>query len=334
MGSPRRMEPSLSPFCVAFLSVQRSKRRRPQGRAPVCPRVNVVLRFDVERMEDLRAHLAKGAYRFDVRPNVVLFAQRPGVTLSVYASGKILLTGAQAEETAGVLTGLGLAKGEPARAPPPPAAGFEPHVGCDESGKGDYFGPLCTAAVFIPSAEVARLLVEKGVRDSKDVSDAEAGPLAALVRARCPHAVHVLAPPLYNEVYERFRNLNDLLADCHGRALERLLAQTGPVPVLVDQFARPEVLVRRLGEKARATRVEQAVRAEADVAVAAASLVARTEFLAGLAALEVKHGVRLPKGAGLPVVKAARDIAARGGVTLLRQVAKVHFATTDAATRR
>lgn len=296
--------------------------------------MNVVLRFDAERIEDLRAHLAKGGYKLDLRPNVVLFAQRPGVTLSLYGSGKMLLTGPQAEETAGVLTGLGLAKAEAARAGPAPAAGFEPHVGCDESGKGDYFGPLCVAAVHVPDAQTARHLAEKGVRDSKDVSDAEAGPLAALVRARCPHAVHVLAPPLYNDVYERVRNLNDLLADCHARALERLLAQTGPVPVVVDQFARPEVLVRRLGEKARAVRVEQAVRAEADVAVAAASLVARAEFLAGLAALGVKHGVRLPKGAGVPVVKAARELAARGGTTLLRQVAKVHFATTDAATRR
>lgn len=298
------------------------------GRLP--GRVNVVLRFEPARLEDLRAHLVKGAFRIESRPDAHFLAARPGVTLTAYRTGKLLVTGAQAEEFAGVLAGLGLAHGAPA-APPPRTAAFTPHVGGDESGKGDYFGPLCVAAVYVPDAETARLLVEKGVRDSKLVGDAEAGPLASLVRARCPHAVHVLAPPLYNDVYERFNNLNDLLADCHGRALERLLAQTGPVPVTIDQFARAEVLLRHLGERARGVELTQAVRAEEDVAVAAASLVARAEFLAGLATLEVRHGARLPKGAGPPVTRAARDVAARGGITLLRQVAKVHFATTRAA---
>lgn len=293
-------------------------------------RVNVVLRFEPERVEDLRAYLLKGGFKLDSRPHALLFGQRPGVSVAAYASGKILLTGPQAEEYAGVLSGAGL--GRPEAAPlAPPTAAFAPHVGGDESGKGDYFGPLCVAAVFVPDAPTAALLASKGVRDSKLVPDAEAGLLASLVRAKCPHAVHVLAPPLYNDVYDRFGNLNVLLADCHARALERLLGQTGPVPVVVDQFARPEVLVRRLGEKARGVEVTQAVRAESDVAVAAASLVARAEFLAGLAQLEVQHGLRLPKGAGVPVVKAAREIAAKGGKTLLRQVAKLHFATTQAA---
>ena len=295
--------------------------------------MNVVLVFDAERTEDLRAFLAKGSFRFDARPHAVLFAQRPGVSLTAYTSGKALLTGPQAEEYAGVLAASGLAHPEPAPVAPS-TAGFAPHVGGDESGKGDYFGPLCVAAVFVPDAQTAAHLVSKGVRDSKLVPDAEAALLASLVRARCPHAVHVLAPPLYNDVYERFGNLNNLLADCHARALERLLADVGPQPVVIDQFARPEVLVRHLGEKARATSVTQAVRAESDVAVAAASLVARAEFLAGLAALEVRHGLRLPKGAGVPVVKAAREIGAKGGRTLLRQVAKVHFATTLAALGR
>jgi ribonuclease HIII len=292
--------------------------------------VNVVLRFEPERTEDLRAFLVKGGFKLDSRPHALFFAQRPGVSATAYASGKILLTGPQAEEYSGVLAGAGL--GRPEAVPVAiPTAAFQAHVGGDESGKGDYFGPLCVAAVFIPDAQTAAFLVSKGVRDSKLVPDAEAALLASLVRAKCPHAVHVLAPPLYNEVYERFGNLNTLLADCHARALERLLAQTGPVPVVIDQFARPEVLVRRLGEKARGVEVTQAVRAESDVAVAAASLVARAEFLAGLAQLGVQHGLHLPKGAGVPVVKAAREIAAKGGKTLLRQVAKLHFATTQAA---
>lgn len=289
-------------------------------------RVNLVLRFDPAHVEELRAFLRQGAFALDSRPHALLFAQRPGVSLTAYGSGKLLITGEQAEEYAGVLVGKRLASA--AEDPRPELRGFTPHVGADESGKGDYFGPLCVAAVHVPDVATARLLVEKGVRDSKLVPDAEAAVLASLVRARCPHAVEVLAPPRYNEVYERFGNLNVLLATLHAQALERLLAETGAVEVLVDQFAHPGVLERQLREKGRAATVRQAVRAEADIAVAAASLVARAEFLAGLAALSVQHGVALPKGAGTPVIKTAKDLAARGGRPALWPVAKMHFATT------
>lgn len=312
----------------------RYTRRRGFGAGHVCAAVNVVLRFDPARAEDLRAFLRKGGFAFESRPHALFLATRPGVSLTAYGSGKILVTGAQAEEYAGVLVAAGHGVGE-ARpsAAPPRAAGFAPHVGGDESGKGDYFGPLCVAAVFVPDEATARLLAQKGVRDSKEVPEGHVGPLASLVRSRCPHAVQVLAPPRYNEVYEAFGNLNHLLASCHARVLEELLAQTGSVPVLVDQFARPDVLEGHLGPLARAAPVSQATGAEADVAVAAASLVARAEFLAGLAALEARHGLRLPRGAGPPVMRAAREAAARGGRGLLRDVAKLHFALTRAALR-
>lgn len=305
--------------------------RRLFSGCPLAARVNVVLLHDPARLEDLRVFLKRGGFALDSRPNMLLFAERPGVNVAAYRTGKLLLTGAQAQEYALVLTTGGYATSEPAAPEPPHLRGFEPHAGSDESGKGDYFGPLCVAAVHVPDEATARALLQKGVRDSKLLTDADVGPLSALVRHRCPHAVLALAPPRYNDLYERIHNLNDLLAWAHASVLEDLLGQVGAVPVLVDQFARPEVLERHLKDKGRATRVTQAVRGESDVAVAAASILARAEFLGGLAALEVQHGVRLPKGAGAPVVKAAREIGARGGITMLRQVAKVHFATTRGA---
>lgn len=290
--------------------------------------MNVVLRLAPERVEELRACLRRGGFKIESRPNALLFAQRPGVNVTAYASGKLLLQGAQADEYAGILAGEGIVDAAPPTVAPP-AGGFAPHAGSDESGKGDYFGPLCVASVFVPDAATAEALVAKGVRDSKLVPDAEAAVLASLVRARCPHAVRVLLPPEYNDAYERVGNLNVLLARVHADALEELLARAPVDDVLVDQFASPDVLERQLRERARAVRVRQATQAESDVAVAAASLVARAEFLAGLRALEVRHGVKLPKGAGLPVTRAGKDIVARGKPAL-REVAKLHFATTRA----
>lgn len=296
------------------------------------PSVNVVRRFDAGRAPALRAFLEEAGFRIEARPSALFFAARPGVSLTAYASGKLLITGAQAEEYAGVLAGKGWTDAGPSR--PATAAGAPlptPRVGADESGKGDYFGPLCVAAVLLPDAGTARLLEEKGVRDSKRVSDAAVGPLAALVRMRCPHEVRALAPPRYNDVYERFGSLNPLLATMHAEAIESLLAREGARPVHVDQFADPSVLERQLGPLARSAGVTQSVRGESDLAVAAASILARAEFLAGLAALEVAHGLKLPKGAGAPTLAAAKVVARKGGAGLLRQVAKLHFVTTRQA---
>jgi ribonuclease HIII len=291
--------------------------------------VSRVLTYEPARAEDLRAFLVKAGFHLESRPHAAFFAVRPGVNVTAYLTGKLVVAGEQELEFTGVLSGAGLARAAPEEVPT--ALAFEPHAGSDESGKGDYFGPLCVAAVHVPDRATANFLIEKGVRDSKLIGDAQAGPLASLVRLRCPHALVVLPPPRYNELYDRVGNLNHLLAWAHAKALEDLLGEVGPVPVVVDQFAQPHVLERHLQERGRATRVTQNVRGEADVAVAAASIVARAEFLAGLAQLEARHGVRLPKGAGAPVVRAAREVAARGGRNMLREVAKLHFATTRAA---
>lgn len=292
--------------------------------------MNQVLRFEPARTDELRSFLARSGFKLGERPHALVFAQREGVTLTAYASGKLLLTGGQAEEFAGVLAGKGYARPEGSVAAMPTS--FEPHAGSDESGKGDYFGPLCVAAVHVPDAATADALRDAGVRDSKTVGVALAGPLASLVRARCPHATVVLPPPAYNDLYARVGNLNALLAWAHARAIEDLLSEVGLVPVVVDQFARG-VLPRHLMEKGRQARVTEVVRGEADVAVAAASLVARAEFLAGMAALEARVGMPLPRGAGPPVLKAARALVAAKGQAALREVAKLHFTTTAQATR-
>jgi ribonuclease HIII len=229
----------------------------------------------------------------------------------------------------------------PAVEPPPPrAAGYAPTgaladlardrawAGVDESGKGDYFGPLVSAAVCVePDAALA--LVEAGVRDSKRLSDKRVRALAPRIRERVRFTVTAIAPPRYNDLYDQFRaegrRLNDLLAWAHAQSIEELLASgADPAYAIVDQFADAGVVERQLlaGALGRALRVVQFPRAEADVAVAAASILARDEFLRRLGGL--------PKGGASPAVLAAgRELAARGGEEALRAVAKLHFVTTS-----
>lgn len=206
-----------------------------------------------------------------------------------------------------------------------------PRVGSDEAGKGDYFGPLVVAAVAIMDRDGEIRLLEAGVADSKRLSDARCQELATIIRREYPCEVVEISPGRYNELYARIGNLNRLLAWAHARAVENLLArlpQGGPVAVLVDQFAPREVLERALFAGARQAQVTIRPRGESSVEVAAASVLARATFLAGLRRLSQVWGVELPKGAA-HVLEKAKIIWDMGGEAALRQVAKWHFRTTQ-----
>lgn len=203
----------------------------------------------------------------------------------------------------------------------------EGHIGVDESGKGDYFGPLVVAACYVGPEHLAEL---EGVKDSKKLTDAAALKLAEAVKRVCPHSVVAIGPAKYNELYAKLKNLNRLLAWGHARALENVL-QVQPCGLAIsDQFADPAGLRRALMEHGRQIELRSMVRAEADVAVAAASILARAEFLSRLRRLGQQYGVEFPKGAA-NVLPAARRFVALHGPEKLREVAKLHFKTTEQA---
>jgi ribonuclease HIII len=200
-------------------------------------------------------------------------------------------------------------------------------IGIDESGKGDYFGPLVIAGVYVPRAQEAHLKA-LGVRDSKTLSDAKAATLAAQVRVQCPHAIVAIGPERYNALHASMKNLNRMLAWGHARALENLLEKVDCDRVVADQFGDERFLNNALMSKGRAVTLIQKPRAEEEVAVAAASILARAEFLRRLQELGTRHGVTLPKGASDTVIQAAKKFVEKYGGNELRQVAKLHFRTT------
>lgn len=201
------------------------------------------------------------------------------------------------------------------------------HIGVDESGKGDFFGPLVIAACYVGPEHLAEL---EGVRDSKKLTDPVALRLAGRIKGVCPHSVIAIGPSKYNELYEKFRNLNRLLAWGHARAIENVLEVAPCDLVISDQFADPSGLRRALFEKGRQVELRSMVRAESDMAVAAASILARAEFLNRLKRLGDEGGVALPKGASSQVIEAGVRYVRTHGPDALRNVAKTHFKTTQA----
>lgn len=208
------------------------------------------------------------------------------------------------------------------------------HFGIDESGKGDYFGPLVVAGVYA-DGRIGAALRKLGVCDSKLVgSSSRIRSLAEGIR-RVPgirfHLVSI-GPERYNQLYPEFKNLNRFLAWGHATVIEGLAAKVPDCPMaLSDQFANPFVLKRALAAKKLSIRLEQRVRAESDVAVAAASILARERFVNWMDAAGEAAGMKLPLGASGQVVKAARQLVAQHGEQMLPKVAKMHFKTTQNA---
>ena len=200
-------------------------------------------------------------------------------------------------------------------------------IGIDESGKGDYFGPLVIAAIFVDPATESDLRLMQ-VRDSKKISDGRILELAPDIRLVCRHSLVAIGPQRYNELYAKIKNLNHLLAWGHARALENLLQQVDCTLAISDQFGNERLILNALQEKGKRIQLIQRTRAEADLAVAAASIVARAEFLLRLQRLSHEIGTTLPKGASPAVELAARMIVKKHGQDRLGSVAKLHFKTT------
>jgi len=208
-----------------------------------------------------------------------------------------------------------------------------PIIGTDESGKGDYFGPLVSAGVYVDE-QSARNLIVCGVKDSKKLSDSKNLELAHEIAKICKgrFAIIEVSPEKYNDLYEQFirekKNLNTLLAWGHAKAIEEILSKVDCKIAIADQFADESFILGKLQEKGKELKLIQMHKAEQHVAVAAASVLARARFLEKLHKLSNEYKAVLSKGASRTVIENARTIVDLYGKETLRKVAKLHFKTT------
>ncbi|HJT81023.1 MAG TPA: ribonuclease HIII [Chthoniobacterales bacterium] len=285
-----------------------------------------------EQADALRALLQELGFEFSAKPYTLFFAQKNKLSVAAYEKGpKVLLQGRGVEdfvkfELEPKILGEAKLGYEEVHSPEM----FEPHFGIDESGKGDFFGPLVIAGVYVDK-KIARQLMDAGVQDSKRIgSDARIRALADAIRKATIGLTDkvLIGPAKYNQLYQQFGNLNSLLGWGHARVIENLLEKKPDCPrSLSDQFADARVIERALLAHGQKIRIEQRTKAESDIAVAAASILAREAFIDWLDAHSRKVGVRLERGVSPAVKEAAKKIAETRGGEGLREVAKVHFKT-------
>src|SRR5436309_576577 len=285
-----------------------------------------------EQVAALRSLLDQLGYKFSPKPYTIFFAQKDKLSVAVYEKGpKVLVQGRGVEEFVQFQLEpnvLGEAKLGYEEVHSPEM--FEPHFGIDESGKGDFFGPLVIAGVYVDRG-IARRLLDAGVQDSKRISsDARIRALVQIIRRTANGLIEtvLIGPQKYNELYHKFGNLNKLLGWGHARVIENLLGKKPDcLRALSDQFADAHVVEQSLLRHGRKIDIEQRTKAESDIAVAAASILAREAFIRWLERQGKELGLRLERGAAANVKETGKKLVEVKGPSALRAVAKIHFRT-------
>lgn len=290
-----------------------------------------------EDVEKLRQILERDGYEFSEKPYAHYSAKRGKLNVTVYEKGpKVLVQGKETEDFVKFTLEpeiLGEARLGYEEVHNPEM--FEPHFGVDESGKGDFFGPLVIAGAYT-DGESTRALMDAGVMDSKRVSSADRiRGLATIIRRTrgVKTAVVSIGPESYNDLYERINNLNEVLAWGHAKVIEQLSESVPSCPrALSDQFANPRVLQRALERKGLELELQQRTKGESDVAVAAASIIAREAFVKWIDRASEQWNISFALGAGPPVLDAGRRFLETHEASELRSVAKLHFKTRSQLT--
>jgi ribonuclease HIII len=287
-----------------------------------------------EQAAKLGTLLKESGFEFSSRPYTLYFAQKGKLTVAVYEKGpKVVVQGKDMEEFVRfrlepeILEEARLGYEEELH-----PEMYQPHFGVDESGKGDFFGPLVVAGAYVDPS-IARALRDLGVMDSKRISsDARIFALAKEIR-KIPGVVWdvlSIGPEAYNRLIGKMRSVNRVLAWGHARIIENLLGKRPDCPrSLSDQFGNPDLIRRALLAKGKAIELQQRTKAESDPAVAAASILAREAFVNWMDRKGKELGGVLPRGASAAVLERGRALVAASGPDILEQVAKTHFRTAS-----
>ena len=289
-----------------------------------------------EQADRLERHVRSGNYLLREVPYARFSGVRKEYNVTFYLSGKLVVQGKGTRDFVEFILEPEILQKV--------ALGYEqvldptlmdPRIGVDESGKGDFFGPLCIAGVYV-NAKILGAWSDAGIKDSKSVSsDVQIGRLAKIIRSTlgCVYDVVVIGNEAYNRMHSRYGSVNTVLAWGHARVIENLMEQSPlmvplPVRAISDQFASSKTTVERaLMEKGRTLELVQRHKAESDMAVAAASILARDEYVTRMERLEREYEVPLPKGAAKGVEVAGRTAMAKHGAEVLPKIAKMHFRT-------
>lgn len=298
-------------------------------------KMNYVLELTLEQIEALITYYEPLAESVFVENTMAAF-EGNHVNISIYPSKKVMFQGKKAAQhydywieqfDLGETQAEKKAKKEDK---PNKDAFYEPSIGSDESGSGDYFGPLCVAAVYV-SANDKEFLSKFPIKDSKQMEDSTILETVPEIIKRIPYSLMVLQNGQYNQMIDKGYNLNALKAYLHAQAHKKISEKVGKKgPIVVDQFVQPTKYYEYLKDIEDVPQVQTFMTKAEDhyISVALASMIARYAFLNHLTKLSKVLKLKLQKGASPMVDEQAAHIIKTHGERQLKEVAKVHFANT------
>jgi ribonuclease HIII len=300
---------------------------------------NHVIVVDEQVLQKVMNHYASSKVVRNA-PGVVFAAKLPDTAITAYKSGKVLFQGAGADREA---AHWGKAENKSTSVKQTTKGDRLPDrlaelsvVGSDETGTGDFFGPVTVAACYVRADQVA-LVRELGVMDSKLLTDDVMRKIAPDLQATLIHSVLTLKNEKYNEVQARGWSQGKIKAMLHNQALKHVLRKMGdekPAYILIDQFAERGIYYNHIKSQSEIIRENVLFSTKAEglhVSVAAASIIARVAFLKEMDRLSAIAGMTLPKGAGPKVDEVAARILLKDGEEQLKSMTKWHFANAGKA---
>lgn len=289
--------------------------------------------------DTLKQILTDQGFVFNEKPYTVYAAAHKAkkTNVSVYTSGKLLVQGKGTREFLEfvleplVFKKIQMGYEETITQTSNPDNTYLEKIGGDESGKGDYFGPLVIAAAYLQKENLSKIRDLK-VQDSKKITDKKINTIYPKLIKFIDFEVIAIMPEKYNQLFDKMKNLNKILAWGHATAVENLFRKVNCSNVLIDKFAKEYLIANQLKNKIPDLKLQQKTKAESDAAVAAASVVARYHYLLRLNELSDKFKIKLPKGAGTPVDTVGRDFLKTHPFETLSKIAKIHFKNTQKIT--
>lgn len=290
---------------------------------------NYSLKITAIQAENIKKFFEQKGFKFDTVQYSLWRAKNSSFQAILYSSGKLLIQGSDISSIAAEINniiGINNTVQNKAEENLLIDTNGEKYIGTDESGKGDFFGPLVIAAVQSDGVNSQKFL-DLGIKDSKKLDDNRILKMAGFIKANAIHSVVVINPQKYNELYSKFNNLNKLLAWGHARAIENVLEKSPCKYALADKFGDESLIKNALMTKGKNIELKQSVRAEADIIVAAASVLARAEFVKRMQELSNRYEINFAKGASSLVKEQAKDFIKKYSYERLNEAAKMHFKT-------
>lgn len=306
---------------------------------------NIVLIFSKDKLNDIHSYYKNHITKHP--PNSLFLAKVGSTTVSAYKSGKVMFQGRDAGKEAekwmdkeGVNFPVRKTSGTTVNDHPyqPPEDIFEkPHIGTDEAGTGDFFGPITVSAVYVSDSNLS-ILKKMGITDSKTLTDTRIKQLALeMIRLDIPYSLLTLNNAKYNKMQQKGWNQGKMKAVLHQHAIQKLYKKVGKAPVygiVIDQFCQPASFIKHIRSENLALMDHTFFKTKAEsysTSVAAASIIARAKFVKEMERLSEIYGITIPKGASGKVDETAAYLIKKNGLDELHNTAKIHFSNTEKA---